>query len=132
MGFNLRLAPYTASYVMDADPAADVEFQVFRFPEAGRVLAGYATNDAAIATATNTLAVFLTHYAGTALQGTIGSWAAGSTWAADIPRTMTVTSYGSTVQVQQGEHVRVKYDETTSGTWTRMNVQFDYILGFDL
>lgn len=132
MGFNPRLAPYTAAQNFATDPAADVEFQFLRFPAAGRVLAGYATNDAAIATATNTLALYLTKYSGTTLQGTIGSFAAGSTWAADTPRTMTLTSFGSTAKFTAGQHLRVKYDETSTGTWTRMNVQVDYVLGYDL
>lgn len=134
MGFNPRLAPYSHSFVFDADPAADEIFSLFRFPTQGKVLDAYATNTAAIATATNTLALYLTKYSSAAtpvLQGTLGSWAAGSTWAVDIPRNWTQTSLGSTALFAAGEWVRLSYDETTSGTWTEMGIQFDYVLGYD-
>jgi hypothetical protein len=134
MGFNPRLAPYTYVNVFTHDPAADEVFSLFRFPVAGKVLAGYATNTAAIATATNTLALQLAKYSSAAtpvVQGTIGSWAAGSTWAVDVPRTMTLTSFGSTALFAAGEWVRLAYDEATTGTWTEMGFQFDYVLGYD-
>lgn len=134
MGFNPRLAPYSCTWNFDGDPAADVTFHIFRFPVQGRVLAAYATNDAAIATATNTLALRLAKYSAAAtpvVQGTLGSWAAGSTWAADVPRTMTLTAFGSTALFASGEHVYLIYDETATGTWTRMSLTMDYILGYD-
>ena len=135
MGFNPRLSPYSLSIHLSTDPAADVEFQLFRFPVAGRVLAAYATNDAAIATATNTLALYLTKWSSAAtpvIQGTLGSFAAGSTWAADVPRTMTMAAVGSTAKFAAGEHLRLKYDEATTGTYTRMSLDVDYILGYDV
>ena len=134
MGFNPRLAPYSINDIFTADPGADEVFTLLRFPEAGKVLDAYATNTAAIATATNTLALYLTKYSSAAtpvLQGTLGSWAAGSTWAVDVPRQMTMTSLGSTALFTQGEWLRLSYDETTSGTWTEMGFQVDYILGYD-
>lgn len=134
MGFNPRLAPYTQSYIMDADPAADEVFTLFRFPTQGKVLDARATNTAAIATATNTLALHLAKYSSAAtpvVQGTLGSWAAGSTWAVDVPRQWTQTSFGSTALFAAGEWVRLVYDETTAGTWTEMGIQFDYVLGYD-
>lgn len=134
MGFNPRLAPYSLSYVMDADPGADEIFTLLRFPTAGVVLDAYATNTAAIATATNTLALYLTKLSSAAtpvLQGTLGSWAAGSTWAVDVPRNWTQTSFGSTALFSAGEWLRLSYDETTSGMWTEMGFQVDYQLGYD-
>lgn len=119
---------------MQADPAADVTFHLMRFPTAGKVLAAYAANDAAIATATNTLALRLLKYSSAAtpaVQGTLGSWAAGSTWAADVPRTMTMTALGSTALFAAGEHVYLNYDETATGTWTRLSLNIDYVLGYD-
>lgn len=135
MGFNPRLAPYTHSFVFAHDPAADEIFTLFRFPTEGRVLNAYATNTAAIATATNTLALFLTKASSAAAytaQGTLGSWAAGSTWAVDTTRTMTLTSFGSTALFSAGEKVGLHYDETSTGTWTEMGFQVDYILGYDV
>lgn len=133
MGFNPRLAPYTLTEVFGHDPAADEVFSIFRFPVAGEVLDAYATNTAAIATATNTLALFLVKFSSAAtpvVQGTLGSWAAGSTWAADVPRQMTKTTFGSTALFTAGEWVRLSYDETSTGTWTELGFQMDYVLGY--
>jgi hypothetical protein len=66
MGFNPRLAPYTLNHVWTHDPAADEAFSLFRFPVAGQVLDAYATNTAAIATATNTLALRLAKFSSAA------------------------------------------------------------------
>lgn len=134
MGFNPRLAPYTLPFVFAHDPAADEAFTIFRFPAAGQVLNAYATNTAAIATATNTLALRLVKLSSAAtplVQGTLGSWAAGSTWAVDIPRTMTKTSFGSTALFASGEWLRLNYDETSTGTWTELGLQVDYVLGYE-
>jgi hypothetical protein len=134
MGFNPRLAPYTLNHVWTHDPAADEVFSLFRFPVAGQVLDAYATNTAAIATATNTLAIRLSKFSSAAtpvVQGTLGSWAAGSTWAVDVPRQMTKTSFGSTALFAAGEWLRLEYDETSTGTWTEMGMQVDYVLGYE-
>ena len=134
MGFNPRLAPFTYNNVWTHDPAADEVFSLFRFPVAGQVLTAYATNTAAIATATNTLALRLAKFSSAATpvaQGTLGSWSAGSTWAVDIPRLWTKTSFGSTALFAAGEWVRLEYDETSTGTWTEMGFQFDYVLGYE-
>src|SRR3990167_184577 len=99
MGFNPRLAPYSFLFKVEADPAADVTQQIFRFPVAGKFLTAWATNDAAVATVTNTVAVYLEKTSSAAtpvVQGTLGSFAAGSTWAADIPRQITKAAFGST------------------------------------
>ena len=134
MGFNPRLAPYTHTYLLTHDPAADEIFTLFRFPTAGKVLGAYATNTAAIATATNTLALYLSKYSSAAtpvVAGTLGSWAAGSTWAVDVPRTMTMTAFGSTALFTAGQWMMLSYDETSTGTWTEMGLQVDYQLGYD-
>lgn len=134
MSFNPRLAPYTLSYLLTHDPGADETLTLFRFPAGGKVLDSYATNTAAIATATNTLALRLVK-ASTALantvQGTLGSWAAGATWAVDTTRAMTMTAFGSTALFAAGEKVLLEYDEETSGTWTEMGLQVDYMIGYD-
>lgn len=134
MGFNPRLAPYSLSFVFAHDPAADESFTIFEFPTAGQVVAAHATNTAAIATATNTLALRLVKNstaAANTIQGTLGSWAAGSTWAVDTTRDMVLTSFGSTALFAAGEKVTLEYDETSTGTWTEMGFQFDYILGYE-
>lgn len=134
MGFNPRLAPYTLNHVWTHDPAADEVFTLFRFPVGGQVLDAYATNTDPIATATNTLHMFLTKYSSAATpvnQGTLGSWAAGSTWAVDIPRQMTKTAFGSTALFTAGEWLRLHYEETSTGTWTEMGFQVDYVLGYE-
>ena len=134
MGFNPRLAPYTLNHVWTHDPAADEAFSLYRFPVAGQVLDGWATNTAAIATATNTLALRLAKFSSAAtpvVQGTLGSWSAGATWAVDIPRQMTKTSFGSTALFAAGEWLRLEYDETSTGTWTEMGFQVDYVLGYE-
>lgn len=134
MGFNPRLAPYSLSEVFGHDPAGDEEFSIFRFPVAGQVLNAYATNTAPIATATNTLALRLVKLSSAStpvVQGTLGSWAAGATWAADVPRSMTKTSFGSTALFAAGEWVRLNYDETSTGTWTELGFQLDYVLGYE-
>lgn len=133
MGFNPRLVPYSLSWVFAHDPGADEVFSLFRFPVAGQVLDVRATNTAAIATATNTLALQVAKYSSAAtpvVQGTLGSFAAGSTWAVDVPRQMAKTSFGSTAQFAAGEWVRLVYDETTTGVWTEMGIQMDYMLGY--
>ncbi len=135
MGFNPRLAPYSLMEVTQHNPGADEIMTLFRFPVAGRVLDAYATNSTGIATSTNTLALMLLKYssAGTpVLQGTLGSWAAGTTWIEDIPRQMTMTSVGSTAQFVAGEWIRLDYDEESSGTWLEMGIQIDYVLGYDV
>lgn len=132
--FNPRLAPYSLTFVFAHDPGADEAFSIFRFPVAGKVLDAYATNTAAVATATNTLTLNLAKFSSAAtpvVAGTLGSWAAGSTWAVDIPRQMTMTSFGSTALFAAGEWLRLNYDEATTGTWTEMGFQVDYVLGYD-
>lgn len=134
MGFNPRLAPYSATFKVEADPAADVTQQMFRFPAAGQFLNAYGTNDAAIATVTNTVAVFIekrSSAATPAVQGTLASFAANATWAADVPRTATKTAFGSTALFAAGEHVYFKYDEVTTGVLTRAVFQVDYMLGYE-
>lgn len=132
MGFNPRLAPYSViTEIFDADPAADKTYSVFRFPVAGQFVGAYIANDAAVATATNTVAVFLEKRStAQALQGTLASFAAGSTWAADVARTGTITSFGSTANFAAGEFVFVKYDESTTGLLTDAFLQIDYTLGY--
>ena len=133
MGFNPRLAPYSIAFeVFDADPAADKTYKIFKFPAAGQFVGATITNDAAIATATNTVAVYIEKYnaAGTTLQGTLASFAAGSTWAADVPRTAAVTAFGSTALFASGEVISLKYDESTTGLLTDAFAQIDYVLGY--
>ena len=132
MGFNPRLAPYSiATEIFDVDPAADKIYKVLRFPTQGKFINAYITNDAAVATATNTVAVFITKYSGTSLQGTLASFAAGSTWAADVTRTGTKTALGSTALFAAGESIAISYDESTTGLLTDAFLQLDYILGYD-
>ena len=134
MGFNPRLAPYSFTFKVEADPAADVTQQMFRFPTTGKYLTAWATNDAAIATVTNTVAVFLEKTSSAAtpvLQGTLGSFAANATWAADIPRQAVKTAFGSTALFAANENIRFKYDEVTTGVLTRAVFQVDYVLGYD-
>lgn len=134
MSFNPRLAPYSLTHLFTHDPGADERFLLFKFPTQGQVLTAYATNTAAIATATNTLALYLVKLSSAAaetVQGTLGSWAAGSTWAVDTTREMTKTSFGSTALFGVGEKLSLFYDETATGTWTEMGFQVDYILGYE-
>lgn len=135
MGFNPRLAPRTINHVWTHDPAADEVFSLFRFPAVGVVSAAYATNSASVVAGVGTnLAIYLVKYSSAATpaaQGTLGSWAASTAWGVDIPRTMTMTAFGSTALFAAGEWVRVSYDETATGTWTEMGFQFDYFLGDD-
>lgn len=136
MGFNPRLAPYSRTEVFAHDPAADEIFSIMRFPTTGRVLSSYATNTATVVAGAGTsLALYLVKYSSAAtpvVQGTLGSWAASTAWGVDIPRAMTMTSYGSTAIFSSGEWVRLSYDETGTGTWTELGFQFDYILGSDI
>lgn len=107
---------------------------MYRFPTQGQFVAAYGANDAAIATATNTVAVFIAKYSSASppvVQGTLASFAAGSTWAADTPRTATKTAFGSTALFAAGEHIYFKYDETATGVLTRANFQVDYVLGYE-
>lgn len=132
MGFNPRLAPYSVHYFHESDAAADVAVAMFRFPTQGKFLNAYAVNDAAVATATNTVAVFIEKRStAAAVQGTLASFAAGSTWGADTPRTGTKTSFGSTALFAAGEYIFYKYDETSTGLLTRALIQVDYVLGYD-
>jgi len=134
MGFNPRLAPYSQSFVFAHDPAADERFTILRFPTAGQVIGAYATNTVAIATATNTLALYLVKLSTAAaetVQGTLGSFAAGSTWAVDTQRSMTMTAFGSTALFAAGEKLSLFYDETSTGTWTELGFQVDYVLGYE-
>lgn len=137
MGFNPRLAPMTKTFVFAHDPAADEVFTLFRFPVAGQVISAYATNTDAIqasGSGTNNLALFLAKYSSATtplVQGTLGSWSAAATWAVDVPRAMTLTSFGSTALFSAGEWLRLAYDETDLGTWTELGLQFDYILSHE-
>lgn len=130
--FNPRLAPYSRSFLLVHDVGADEIFTLFRFPAAGQITGGVATNTAAIGTVGTTMALFLAKYSSAAtpvVQGTVGSWAAGVAWAADVPRTMTMTAFGSTALFSAGEWVRLGYDEEGTGNWTEMGLQFDYYIG---
>ena len=135
MGFNPRLAPYSFSVQMCADPTGDEEIDLFRFPVAGRVLDAWATNSAGIAATTHTVGLYLMQYTSATaplVVGSLGSWAEGTTWVADIPRQMTMTSFGSTASFTVGQWIRLKYAETGSGLWTEMGIQVDYLLGYDV
>lgn len=136
MGFNPRLAPYSFAEIMTKDPGtASEEFHLFRFPVAGRVLDAYAVNTAGIADTTDTVALHLYRYSNAAtatVSGTLGSWAAGTTWVTDVPKQMLMTSVGSTAQFVKGEWIRLGYTELTSGLWTEMGIQVDYVLGYDV
>ena len=83
MGFNPRLAPYSIiTEIFDVDPAADKIYSVFRFPTQGKFLNAFIASDVAVATVTNTVAVYLAKYSAAAtpvVQGTLASFAAGST-----------------------------------------------------
>lgn len=134
MGFNPRLAPYTINHLFGgADIAASEVFHIFRFPVAGRIIDAWATNTGAIATTTHTVSAELEQFStSNAVVATLGSWAAGSTWAVDVPRQITMTSVGSTAQFSAGEWVRLDYAETSNGLWTELGFQIDYILGYDV
>lgn len=125
---NLGNIPYSATYMFDADPAADATFNIFRFPGEGRVLAVYAVNDATVATATNTLGITLVSRgtSGTAANTTIANFAAATGWTADVPRTGSLTAANQ--DIASGTWLGVIYDETGTGTWTRMGFQVDYML----
>lgn len=138
MGFDPILVPQTWNHVWTHDPAADEVFSLFRFPVGGRVLNAYATNTATVVASgsgTNYFALYLAKYSNAAtpvVQGTLGSWTAASPWGVDIPRTMTVTSFGSTALFAAGEWVRLVYDENDLGVFTEMGMQIDYVLGADV
>lgn len=134
MGFNPRLSPYSHTYIFAHDPAADERFTLFKFPTNGQVLTAFATNTAAVATATNTLALHLVKLSTAAaetVQGTLGSWAANATWAVDTTREMVKTAFGSTALFAAGEKLSLFYDEASTGTWTEMGFQVDYVLGYE-
>lgn len=135
MGFNPMLAPYSYATLWTHDPAADEIFTLMRFPAAGRVLAAYATNTATIVAGAGTnLALRLLKYSSAAtpvVAGTLGSWAAGTAWGVDVPRTMTMTSVGSTALFTEGQWLMLQYDEAATGTWTEMGFQVDYVLGYE-
>lgn len=128
--FNIRLHPYSQSYMFDADPAADATFGLFRFAAQGKVLAVYAVNDATVATVTDTLRMALVSRGttGTETPATIGNFTAVGGWTADVPRTAALTVANQRITTT-GTWLAVEYDETGTGTWTRMGFQFDYIVG---
>lgn len=138
MGFNPILAPQAWNMVWTHDVGADEIFTLFRFPAAGKVTAAYATNTAAVTASgsgTNYFALYLAKYSNAAtpvVQGTLGSWSAAATWSVDVPRTMTMTSFGSTALFSAGEWVRLTYDENDLGNWTEMGMQVDYVVGYDV
>jgi hypothetical protein len=135
MGFNPIFAPYSVGHVFAADPAADESFSILRFPAIGFVQSAYVTNTATVVAGAGTsLALRLTKYSNAAtpvLQGTLGAWASSAAWGVDIPKAMTVTSFGSTALFAAGEWVRLDYDETATGTWTELGFQCTYVLGTD-
>lgn len=125
---NLGNIPFSVNHFIDADAAADVTYNVFRFPGEGRVLAVYAVNDATIATATNTLgiAVVSRGTTGTDTATTIANFAAATGWTADVPRTGSLTAANQ--DVASGTWLGIVHDETGTGVETRMAVQIDYML----
>lgn len=128
MSINLGNVPMSVTYgPMEADPAADTTVNWFRFPREGRVLACYAVNDAAIAAATNTLAVQVGSRSttGTNALTTIASMAV-ATWAADTPKTLTMVAANQ--DVAEGTWIAVFRNEEGTGTQTRLMVQMDYML----
>jgi len=133
MGFNPKLAPYSVTIMaFDSDAAGDKEYAWFRFPEPGMFVSGFGTNDANIAATSNTVAAYIVKYAtdGTTEQGTVGSLAAGSSWAAGVPRPWVVTTFGSTAHFAQNEVVTLKYVEFTSGLCNDATFQLDYVIGY--
>lgn len=125
---NLGNIPFSITHGMEADPAADVTVNIFRFPAEGRVLAFYAVNDAAIAASTNTLALSLVQRgtSGTDANTTVASIVGTTAWVADVPRTGTLTAANQ--DIASGTWLGVFRDETGTGTHTRMTMQIDYML----
>ena len=123
------LTPAWANLFVESDVAADAEWNFFRANSAMQVLAVYAVNDAAIATATNTLQVIIGKKAGgTGTFATIANFAATSTWAADTPRTGTLTA--ANTKLPAGTWLAYKRDETGTGVETRMSVHVDLVAGY--
>lgn len=125
-----QLFPFFVNEVVHSDSAADATWNFWRAPAACQVKAVYAVNDAAIATATNTLRVTIgKRTGGTGTFATIANFAATSTWAADTPRTGTLTT--ANVKLAAGDWLAYLHDETGSGTETRMAVHVDLVAGYE-
>ena len=124
--FNARLHPFSQVFRLEADPGADFIANVFRFPTAGQVLGVYAVNDAAIANATNMVAIHILNKGttGTATATTVTTFADTVGWTEDVPRTGTVAN----TKFASGEWLAISYDETNTGLPTRMAIQVDYML----
>ncbi len=127
---NLALHPYSVIVGPIPDSAGDVEWNFFRFPAVGKVLAVYACNDATIATATNTLQIVIGRKGtdGVTTLTTIANFAAATGWTADTPRTGSLTAAGQRVTTA-GIWLAYKHVEAGTGGETRMMVQVDYITG---
>ena len=91
------------------------------------MLAAYAVNDAAIAAATNTLAVHIGKRGttGTDTFTTIASMAV-ATWALDTPKTLTLVAANQ--EVASGTWIAYQHVEAGTGGETRMVAQIDYML----
>jgi hypothetical protein len=109
---------------VDHDPAADDDLPVWRAPFACTIRSAYATVANAVAAHTADyfdLALYNGGAAGTALGalgGTIGGTAG---WAALTPVAFTV----SNGVLSAGDLVKIRYNETGTGTFAAMVVQLD-------
>lgn len=127
MSFNLANIPMSQVITLEADPAADVTANFFRFPGEGRLLAAYAVNDAAIAAATNTLAIHIGSRSTTGTHALTSIFTmAVATWAADTPKTLTAVAAAQ--DIPSGTWIAYLRDETGSGNHTRASIQIDYML----
>lgn len=124
------LFPLSVNHFVDSDPAADATWNFWRAFAACQVDGVYAVNDAAIATSTNTLAVTIGKRAGgTGTFTTIANFVATATWAADTPRTGTLTA--ANTKLAAGDWLAFKWDETGTGLATRMAVHVDLLIGYE-
>lgn len=129
MSINLANVPFSAQWgPFEGDPAGDDEWLMFRMPAEGRILAAYSLVSSGIATATNTVALYLTSKGttGTDASTTVASFAAASGWTADVPRTGSLTAANQ--DVASGTWLAVKYDESGTGRTTDLTVHVDYML----
>ena len=126
--YGSQLFPFSVNHFVDADAAADAEWNIWRAYAACQVDAVYAVMDAAVATKLLEVVVGKKS-AGTGTLATIAQFATSAAWAADTPRTGTLTA--ANTKLAAGDWLTYKRDETGAGTETRLALHVYLFAGYE-
>ena len=121
------------SVIVISDPTSDALYPILRAPSRStkiEIIAAWAEIDTTITLGNGTgIALSLLDYgsAGTGLAGTVAAALGGTTitWTAEVPKTFTI-SEGT---MDEGDYLKVKYNETGTVAPLNITVGIEYVIG---